>query len=726
MASTFHKLFFRIVRHIGATLENVRNPLLRGRIDVNALTISVLRNNKNQSRRFTGCDTIRAIKEPIWWSVSTMTLSLASEQSKTANRSRFPTFRSILIASTMSQVLLLAVAALYPKSLLADSPTAATPTTQTEAGQWIEKLGHISYATRTRAREQLQRMGLQALDELHAAQFNSDSEIAMAARHLVSSLLVSWSTESDPQAVRDALDEYGAQSETERQNRMDRLAELPNRQGLAALCRLARFETSLRLSREAALAVMRYPVAEDAETRKRDAETIVDVLGPNDRRAADWLRAYAKDSLAGSYSVDAWQELIQQQRQAMDDGSDPTVTRPAVLELVQVCAARAVSGGLRDEAIRISIKHLDLIPPRARDVIDACGWAIDNQMHSVVLELKKRHEDLFSRQPILLYGAAEALLAENDTPGAERLADAAIAVEPLPKLGSEAATLMSPKAIEEAAQRHREVGRELETRGLFRWAEREYRHIIDSSELDTPIAAIARSQLASMLAELERHGECVAVLEPMIQRADADQQFQRKLISQHIDIDKFKAIMLFQDGLAKAAEKDLDTAKTSLLSAFKLDSTNADILIAMYRTEGDAEWKGIVSDSIKRLALSFENEIETVRLQINPRMRIPESNMYLAECLNQYAWLISNTEGNYAKALDYSLQSIQLVPDSAAQLDTAGRCYFAVNDFENAILMQRRAVKLMPHSPPLERQLAIFEAAAKAKENGSSKPAVKD
>jgi len=180
--------------------------------------------------------------------------------------------------------------------------------------------------------------------------------------------------------------------------------------------------------------------------------------------------------------------------------------------------------------------------------------------------------------------------------------------------------------------------------------------------------------------------------------------------------------MAFQDGLAKAAANDREAAKTSLLSALKLDSTNADILIAMYRTEGDAQWKSIVSDAIKKLALSFENEIETVRLQVNPRLRIPDATLYLAECLNQYAWLISNTEGNYAKALDYSLQSLQIAPDSAAQLDTAGRCYFAVNDFENAILMQRRAVKLMPHSPPLERQLAIFEAAAKAKEDALAKP----
>lgn len=645
-----------------------------------------------------------------------ITVSRGRKQPTSASEKRLMTSRSILVRfAVLSGFSLLYLTVLCGRAR-ADSPAAmSNPAAESDVGQWIAKLGHPSYATRVRAREQLQRMGLQALDELHAAQFNSDSEIAMASRHLISSLLVSWSTDSDSQVVRDALDEYGAQSETERQNRMDRLAELPNRQGIAALCRLARFETSLRLSREAALAVMRYPLAQETETRQREAEMIVEVLGRNDRRAADWLRAYAKDSLAGNYSVDTWRNLIQQQRRAMDDGSDPTINRPTVLELVQVCAARAATADLRDEALNLSIEHLDLIPPRGRDVIDACGWAIDNQLHKVVLELKARHEDLFSRQPILMYGAAEALLADNDDQGAEKLADAAIAVEPLPAIGSADAKSHSPKIIEETAQRHREVGRELETRGLFRWAEREYRHIIDASEVDAPIAAIARSQLASMLAELERHSDCVSVLEPMIQRAESDQQFHRRLTSQRIDVDRFKAVMLFQQGLARLDANESESARTSLLAAFNLDSTNADILIAMYRTDGDDDWKKQVLTSIRRLATGFESEIETIRANI-PRMGVRDANGYLAECLNQYAWLISNTEGNYKKALDYSLQSLELTPNVAAQLDTAGRCYFAVGDIENALRMQRRAVKLMPHSPPLERQLVIFEAAAKAKE----------
>jgi hypothetical protein len=44
-----------------------------------------------------------------------------------------------------------------------------------------------------------------------------------------------------------------------------------------------------------------------------------------------------------------------------------------------------------------------------------------------------------------------------------------------------------------------------------------------------------------------------------------------------------------------------------------------------------------------------------------------------------------------------------------------------LGDYENAVRVQRRAVKIEPHSPPLLRQLEEFEAALAAK-NAEPKP----
>jgi tetratricopeptide (TPR) repeat protein len=69
-------------------------------------------------------------------------------------------------------------------------------------------------------------------------------------------------------------------------------------------------------------------------------------------------------------------------------------------------------------------------------------------------------------------------------------------------------------------------------------------------------------------------------------------------------------------------------------------------------------------------------------------------------------------------ALKSSLRSLEIVTDSA-KLDTCGRCYFAIRDFDNAIRMQKRALELDPYSLPLKRQLVEFEAAkAKADQKG--------
>ncbi len=338
---------------------------------------------------------------------------------------------------------------------------------RTEVGELIEQLGSDSYATRVRAKEKLQRMGLEAFDELHSAQFRTDdNEIAMAASHLVSSLLVKWSKETDPPEVREALDEYGAQSESERLSRIEMLAELSDRKALDALVRLARFETSLRLSRRAALALMQQPMAADPDTRRRHSEQVLEVLGANDRQASQWLRVYAEDLSSGGYSAQRWRELIDRQRQEIDTAATQQSTRPSVLELVRVCATRAARSDQRAEALRLASANLDLIPPTTRDLVDACGWAIDNNLHSFVLELRRHHQRMFDDQPILLYGAAEATKVGGDVAQADQLADRALKINALPQDDQQRAR-MSPKEIEETAKHIARSARSWKSVGCF-------------------------------------------------------------------------------------------------------------------------------------------------------------------------------------------------------------------------------------------------------------------
>jgi tetratricopeptide (TPR) repeat protein len=579
---------------------------------------------------------------------------------------------------------------------------------QTEVGRLIEQLGADSYATRIRAKEKLQRMGLEAFDELHLAQFHPDNEISMSARYLVSSLLVSWSKESDPPEVREALMEYGAQDENERSSRIDMLAEFSSRRGLPALVRLARFETSLRLSRRAAIALMQQPMESDPSVRRRNAEQVIEILGDNDRQAAEWLRVYAEDLSRGDYSADRWSQLVVAQREAIDSMATQQSSRPSVLELVRVCATRAAAAGQVDEALRLASENIDLIAPTTRYLVEACSWAIDNHLHPFVLELRARHQRMFDRQPVLLYGAAEAMKVAGEDAEADRLAEQASKIRPLPKDEAEKAK-MQPKEIEETAQAHREIGKKLEERGLFHWAEREFRQIIDAMEIDAQPSATARADLAQMLGDMQRHDDVVEVLKPLTERLEKDGKLKQQLNTiMMFRYNRIRSDVDYHGARALIEKGEIESAKPLLVRAFRMHPPNVDILITMYRLDGDDQWNELVRSTLARTIRSVEAEVQNTRAQARQLGRA--GNAELGYALNQYAWLISNTEGNYQQALDYSLQSLELETDGA-KLDTCARCYFATGDIDNAIRMQKRALKLMPHSPPLRRQLSQFEAA---------------
>ena len=158
----------------------------------------------------------------------------------------------------------------------------------------------------------------------------------------------------------------------------------------------------------AALELMKQSMVAVPEARKRMSDKIIRGLGDSDRPPSDWLRVYAKDLDAGEYSVDAWNSLIDVQREKIDTESAHPATRQSVLELVQICASRSSDLGDRDEAIRLATEHLDLIQPTSSNLIDAATWAVDHELFPVVLSLREQFQRMFDDKPVLLYAAAEA------------------------------------------------------------------------------------------------------------------------------------------------------------------------------------------------------------------------------------------------------------------------------------------------------------------------------
>ncbi|QDT10443.1 tetratricopeptide repeat protein [Planctomycetes bacterium K23_9] len=578
-----------------------------------------------------------------------------------------------------------------------------------EVSALIDQLGDDSYVIRTQAKEKLQQLGLEAFEELQAAQFHPDSEIVSAARFLINSFLVSWSKETDPAEVRAALFEYSAQDIDERGSRIQRIAALPDRQGVDALVRVARYDPEPSLNRQAALALMQQPMSPNVTECRRQAEMIRQVLGKSDRQSSQWLRVYAQDLQDQSYSVDPWRKLIKQQRREIDANTSQQTTRASVLSLVRTCAGRAAEMGERDEAISISNQNIDLIPPTTRDLVEACNWASDTRLHEFVLELQQANSRLFSGHPRLLYGAAEAKLVGGNDAEADKLATQALAIRAFPKTEKDKEKL-SDDDIDGIAQAHLLLAQELLERGLFDWAEGEYQSILDGVEVTSVTGARTRRYMSEMIGELLRHKDAIAILEPLVDRVRKDDLLRKRLNASYVRLAFMEGKLEFHRAMVAKGDGQMEQARLLLKQSFDTYPDNVDVLIEMYRTEGDEDWKGMV----ERLVRFRTQQVDaSVREKENLHRRFGKqlgSTELLSQYLNEYAWLVSNTTGDYEKALAASKRSLELMPDDAAMLDTLARCYLALGRYEEAAEAQQRALDLMPHSPPMVRQMKEIQS----------------
>ncbi|WP_146577679.1 tetratricopeptide repeat protein [Neorhodopirellula pilleata] len=608
----------------------------------------------------------------------------------------------------------------------------AAEASRAQIAELIEGLASDSYATRIRCRDRLSRIGLAAFDQLREAREHPDSEVAIVARRLTSGLQVQWSVPDDSSTVRELLFEYSSLSITERQDRITQLAELPRGESFEPLLRLARFEPEPGLARSAALAIMNQDTT-DGSNRADEAHSIQSKIKDPELIANAWLLQYAKDLQNGSISPKQWQVLFDEHRQVAvhgDTGANDTARQ--LLQLVWITAERAIDQGSPDAALEIVRNNVGLIPARTRDLIQATSWALDHSLYPSIAAMYEANLDLFEKSPILLYSAAEAYSRMEQASVADRLAGLALEINPIPMLveqpgdpalpnnADQAEPFIHPQVIRLHAEAHVKIAFELSQRGLFRWAEKEFQLVIDRLPLDHTMAARARLYAAEMHSELQHHEVVIEMLTPLDQRIERDNEFEERLIADQFSSAIVRSNLDFHRGLLLIQRGQAEQAQPVLKRAFETNRENIDILIAMYRLEGDQKWQDEVRKTLTEQIGIAEAEVnEAVN---TPRRLVPPwlSENSVAKRLNAYAWLVSNTEGDYQKALKYSRESLRLTPNQPALMDTCARCYFAVGDLEAAVKMQAEACERMPHSPPLQRQLEQFEQALKS--SRSSEP----
>jgi tetratricopeptide (TPR) repeat protein len=207
----------------------------------------------------------------------------------------------------------------------------------------IDELGSPQFAVRREAAIEIREIGPKAFDRLQAATQHRDPEIAANASYLLRQITVSWVGKNDPTIVRRLMRNYAERSDKDRQRIIQVLAMLPDGDGIAALCRVARFDSSLALSRWAALAVI-GTIDPAKSSRTADPELIGQEVGASQRVAADWLRQYQVQLRDPASSVAGWQQLVDEELQRLDTHTDETSSATVTTLMYFVANAHARLG----------------------------------------------------------------------------------------------------------------------------------------------------------------------------------------------------------------------------------------------------------------------------------------------------------------------------------------------------------------------------------------------
>jgi tetratricopeptide (TPR) repeat protein len=251
---------------------------------------------------------------------------------------------------------------------------------------------------------------------------------------------------------------------------------------------------------------------------------------------------------------------------------------------------------------------------------------------------------------------------------------------------------------------HVVIAHRLQDMGLFAWAEREYRGLIDRGPPESRDALRASLLLAAMHEDQEQFEAAAETRRKLIELLDNNRE-ARQTMSQWRslggDLSELRARLEYANACHQRKQGNVAKQIEHLDKAAEHDPSDADVLIALYRlSSNDAARRAAAMALIQKAAAKFESQITTGE---NADLR------QNATAFNQYAWLIANTEGDFDKALRYSKLSIEIVPDAAGYLDTLARCYYAKGDLANAVNSQAKAAKLEPHSGAIARQLKQFE-----------------
>jgi len=604
--------------------------------------------------------------------------------------------------------LLLFLAIPFLQILSAAEPPAASPPSPEKIRSLIEALGDADYFVRQKAESDLGKIGFDAVEALTAATEYDDMEIATRANRLLNLIRSDWAVPGEPADVSQLLADYDSQDDGSREVKIIGLINLPENQGLPAVCRVIRYERSLLLAKMAALRLLEAMARPDLPTpyERRETQDVAGAsrgiarpdlvpmlqkdLGTCRRAPARWIRAWLQASQDPQALAGIWTQLI-----AEEEGvrfRQPRDSSLSVIESLlrfQIVALRKID---RATAAAASVERL--IKLRRGEPIELgrlLNWLIDQKDWPATRLVENRCQTTIAESADLLYLVAEAQVCRGDAAAAE--------------LSASQALKLNPESNETSLGRHFLSGESLEQRGHFDWATKEWEHVIRQASPKSPVGIVAARRLAELFHDLEDDHRASETL-GRIEKEFAKRSNQWPLLNQEsgetVTLGALRARMYYFDACYWKVQGNRAKQCEHLDKALATQFYDIEVLIECYQ----------LPDSPAAYRVKIRGLIERRLCELREQAADLGSNIAAAQPCNEFAWLAANADGDLDEALRFSQRSTDLVGANGSFCDTLARVYFAKGDYAHALIHQTRAAELLPHTRSVQKQLLLLRKKA--------------
>ena len=481
-----------------------------------------------------------------------------------------------------------------------DAPLAspsASEAREARIAKLINQLGASVHAAREKAYQELLDLGEEAFDALYEAQGNADLEIALRARNLIRRLPISATRDDDSESVRRLLKGYSQANPSERESRINQLAEQEGTQGISALCRLARFETSEILSKRAALAIIQRPIEPWPSV---DAAAIIErQVERSHRTAGTWLRAYALTIREPSAAVARWDEVTQNEMNLL--GHDPTKTTNVIVRDLLRWQASYLSKIQRSDESLVAIRQsINLLKGDRMELLETIAWLAHRGAWPVVDELGSKFQDRFINDAELLYRLAESKLQQKKLDDAKRIAAQALALDP------------------DSCKKHKENAFRLSELGLFDWCMAEYEKALAIGPAHSRDELHTRFLLSELLHDQQKSLEGAKMLQIVIDAMEKEEAVRDTVLQTGRDPNSIRSRMHYFYSVDLVEKGDREKAMEHLQKATDADATDADALIGRYRVKDPpVRWHQDTLKMIRDSARDFRRQAQELERQLD-------------------------------------------------------------------------------------------------------------